>query len=182
MPMHRADDVVIIVKDNGIGIPPPVLLHVFELFTQSASNPAHAEGGLGIGLAVVKHLVTLHNGTVSLSSAGEGRGTEVTVRLPIACRSAPENATAQTNGVMPTRILLVDDNADALEALGKLLALEGHEVRLAHGGAAALAIVDSFTPQIALIDIGMPGMDGLQLARLRPCRSRPTAHVTNSVH
>ncbi|SAK90624.1 PAS/PAC sensor hybrid histidine kinase [Caballeronia glebae] len=163
---------VVTVKDNGAGISPLLLPHVFEMFAQSASARQHAEGGLGIGLAVVKHLVTAHNGTVAIASAGEGQGTEVTVQLPIVC-ARPEgwNLTA-TRGMAPMRILLVDDSADATDALGTLLELEGHEVRRAQSGPDALRVVESFAPDLALIDISMPGMNGLELAQLLRLRAQ----------
>jgi CheY-like chemotaxis protein len=142
------------------------------MFAQSASARRHAEGGLGIGLAVVKHLVTAHNGTVTIASAGEGRGTEVTLRLPIVCASVEVWTATAPRTVEPKRILLVDDNADATEALGTLLELEGHEVKRATNGPDALAIVESFIPDVALIDIAMPGMDGQELAQLLRLRAQ----------
>jgi len=157
---------VIKVRDNGAGISSSLLPHVFEMFAQSASARKNAEGGLGIGLAVVKHLVTAHNGTVTIASDGEGQGTEVTLQLPIVCAGTGEPATSATGTMQPMRILLVDDSADATEALGTLLELEGHEVKRAQGGPDALRIVESFTPDVALIDISMPGMDGHELAQL----------------
>jgi signal transduction histidine kinase len=163
---------VITVKDNGTGISPSLLPHVFEMFAQSASARKRPEGGLGIGLAVVKHLVTAHNGTVTIASAGEGQGTEVTVHLPIVCESAGEKTTTATRTMAPARILLVDDNGDATEALGMLLELEGHEVKRAQSGVEALSIVESFTPDLALIDINMPDMDGLELAQLLRLRAQ----------
>ncbi|WP_316251876.1 response regulator [Paraburkholderia sp. UCT31] len=122
---------------------------VYETFTQSASARKRATGGLGIGLAVVKHLVTAHIGTVAIASAGEGQGT-----------------------VSPQRILLVDDSADATEALGTWLELQGHEVKRATNGPDALAIVKSFSPDVALIDIAMPGVDGPELAQLLCLRAQ----------
>jgi signal transduction histidine kinase/CheY-like chemotaxis protein len=163
---------VVTVKDNGTGISPSLLPHVFEMFAQSASARKRPEGGLGIGLAVVKHLVTAHNGTVTIASAGEGQGTEVTIQLPIVCESTCEKTTTATRTMAPARILVVDDNADAAEALGTLLELEGHEVKRAQSGVEALSIVESFTPDLALIDINMPDMDGLELAQLLRLRAQ----------
>lgn len=167
-------ETIMTVKDSGIGIPASLLPHVFDMFVQSTSARKHVEGGLGIGLAVVKHLVTAHYGTIEISSAGEGLGTEVTIRLPIVCKkqgasvvSAPGH---KTNG--RRRILVVDDSADATEALGALLGLEGHEVRLATSGRDALSILESFTPDVALIDICMPDMDGVHLAHLLRLRAQ----------
>jgi signal transduction histidine kinase len=163
---------VITVKDNGTGISPSLLPHVFEMFAQSASARKRPEGGLGIGLAVVKHLVTAHNGTVIIASAGEGQGTEVTIQLPIVCESAGERTTTAKRTMAPARILLVDDNVDATAALGTLLELEGHEVKRARNGVEALLIVESFTPDLALIDVNMPDMDGLELAQLLRLRAQ----------
>ena len=173
-PIHDSSPhtAVITVRDNGVGISSSLLPHVFEMFAQSASARGHAEGGLGIGLAVVKHLVTAHNGTVTVASEGEGKGTEVTVQLPIVCESAGEPIVNATRPTAPIRILLVDDNADTMEALGTLLELEGHEVKRAQSGPDALSIVESFIPDIALIDITMPGMDGLELAQLLRLRAQ----------
>ncbi|MGF6602350.1 signal transduction histidine kinase [Paraburkholderia sp. GAS448] len=154
------------VKDNGAGISASLLPHVFDMFAQSPSARRHAEGGLGIGLAVVKHLVTAHNGTVTITSAGEGKGTEVTLQLPIVCESTAAAAITARHTMAPMRILLVDDSADATEALGTLLELEGHEVQRAQSGPDALRLVESFIPDVALIDVTMPGMDGLELAQL----------------
>jgi signal transduction histidine kinase/CheY-like chemotaxis protein len=165
-------DAVIAVKDNGSGIPTPLLPHVFEMFAQSASARQCGAGGLGIGLAVVRHLVKAHNGTVDIASAGEGQGTEVTVRLPIVCKHAHESGATAPRTNASRRILLVDDCADATEALGTLLELEGHEVRWATSGADALSIVESFTPDIALLDIAMPGMNGSELAQLLRLHAR----------
>ncbi|WP_236061029.1 ATP-binding protein [Paraburkholderia domus] len=163
---------VITVKDNGTGISPSLLPHVFEMFAQSASARKRPEGGLGIGLAVVKHLVRAHNGTVTIASAGEGEGTEVTIQLPIVCESTGAKTTTATRTMAPARILLVDDNVDATEALGTLLELEGHDVKRAQSGVEALSIVESFTPDLALIDVNMPGMDGLELAQLLRLRAQ----------
>jgi signal transduction histidine kinase len=165
-------DTVITVKDNGSGIPAPLLPHVFEMFAQSASARECAAGGLGIGLAVVRHLVKAHDGTVTIASAGEGQGTEVTIRLPIVCKDANESSTTAPRTNASRRILLVDDCADAAAALGTLLELEGHEVKQATSGVDALSIVESFTPDIALLDITMPGMNGSELAQLLRLQAR----------
>lgn len=167
-------EVVVTVRDNGMGISRDLLPRVFDLFSQSRCARTAAEGGLGLGLSVVKYLVQAHQGDVSISSEGEGKGTEVAVRLPIVRRSAVEYTGPTSHGITPARILLVDDNADALEALAMLLAFDGHEVKRAYSGEAALSLVESFVPDVALIDIHMPGMDGNELARLLRQRSRLT--------
>ncbi|TAM00377.1 MAG: response regulator [Paraburkholderia sp.] len=181
IPVHDSTprEVVITVRDTGVGIAPILLPHVFEMFTQSAAVGKRAEGGLGIGLTVVKYLVNAHNGHIAIESQGPGEGTEVTIRLPIVCRSTTASAVAASPVTLPARILLVDDNVDATEALSMLLALEGHEVKRALSGPEALSIVDSFTPDVALIDISMPGMDGHELARL--IREREQCALTRLV-
>ncbi|MFM0087655.1 ATP-binding protein [Paraburkholderia sediminicola] len=163
---------VITVRDNGAGISPSLLPHVFDMFAQAASARLHAAGGLGIGLAVVKHLVTAHNGTVTITSAGEGQGTEVTLHLPIVCERTDKSPMTASRTMAPMRILLVDDCADATEALGTLLELDGHEVKRAQSGPDALRIVESFIPDVALIDISMPNMDGIALAQLLRLRAQ----------
>ncbi|WP_429318765.1 hybrid sensor histidine kinase/response regulator [Paraburkholderia sp. GAS448] len=163
---------VITVRDNGAGISSSLLPHVFDMFAQAASARRHAAGGLGIGLAVVKHLVTAHNGTVTIASAGEGQGTEVTLRLPIVCERTSKVPMTARRTMASMRILLVDDSADATEALGTLLELDGHEVKRAQNGPDALRIVESFTPDVALIDISMPDMDGIALAQLLRLRAQ----------
>jgi signal transduction histidine kinase/ActR/RegA family two-component response regulator len=159
--------VTITVEDNGVGIDANVLPNVFELFAQgpSASN-ARAEGGLGIGLALVKRIVDLHDGSIDIASEGANKGTRVTLQLPILSRQPERVVQPEAIEVPPTRLLLVDDNPDALEALGMLLELEGHVVRTASSGVDALEVTRDFVPEVALVDIGMPGIDGFQLAHL----------------
>ncbi|WP_020204070.1 hybrid sensor histidine kinase/response regulator [Cupriavidus sp. WS] len=160
------DMLVITVKDNGIGIEPADLPNVLDMFSQFAGD-AHG-GGLGVGLAIVKRMVELHHGTVAVRSEGKGLGTEVQARLPVVCAAAA-GVPAARGALAPLRILLVDDNAEGLSALGTLLELDGHEVRLAVSGEDALAIAagcaPGLAPDLALIDIGLPGMDGFALAR-----------------
>ncbi|CAG9195473.1 putative Histidine kinase [Paraburkholderia caribensis] len=158
-------ELVVTFRDNGVGIAPDELPRVFDLYAQSPSARTVAEGGLGLGLSVVKYLDDAHQGQVSITNDGEGKGTEVVLRLPIVHRSDIEHAAPTTHGIQPARILLVDDNADATEALAMLLSLDGHEVERARNGPEALSIVDSFTPDLALTDINMPEMDGHELVR-----------------
>lgn len=167
--------VVIEVNDNGIGIDSSVQPHVFELFAQSARVNARAEGGLGIGLAVAKRMVELHGGTISLHSDGRNRGTSVTLRLPILrAREDPPamGDTAQSPSAGPVRLLVVDDNADALQALGILLELEGHQVTLSDSGREAVGLIRQTPPEVAIIDVGMPDMDGFDVARAVRADSR----------
>jgi len=162
---------VIVVEDSGAGISPELLPRVFDLFTQGEQGMDRHAGGLGLGLAIVKTLVHLHGGTVSADSEGLGCGAKFTVRLPQA-RDAIAADTGDTPPAVPVhhsgRVLLVDDNADAAELLCVVLTDAGYDVRTANDGPTALALLDSFAPEVALLDIGLPGMDGYELAgRLR---------------
>ncbi|SIT43939.1 Signal Transduction Histidine Kinases (STHK) [Paraburkholderia piptadeniae] len=165
-------EAVITILDSGMGIAADLLPHVFDLFTQAPDVRMRAEGGLGVGLSVVRYLVNAHQGEIAIASDGEGKGTEVIVRLPIVCRSHVAHAASTSHGMPPARILLVDDIPDATEALAILLALDGHEVKRAQSGPEALSLVESFTPDVALIDVNMPGMDGHELARLLKQRAQ----------
>jgi PAS domain S-box-containing protein len=155
------------VADNGTGIPQDLLPRMWEMFAQADRTIGRAQGGLGIGLTLVKRLVELHGGTVSAQSGGRDQGSEFTIRLPVA-----DGASASTPrprvGIPPTarrRILVVDDNEDGLETLATLLELSGHEVRTAPDGPSALVAATDFRPDIVLMDIGLPGMDGYEVAR-----------------
>ena len=166
---------VIKVADTGIGIAPDMLPTIFELFTQGHSRPERSEGGLGIGLALIQRLTEMHGGTVIAHSDGPGRGTEVTVRLPVLAAHMAVEAEAPAAAPLPSlpsrRILVADDNEDAAESLTLRLQLAGHDVRTARNGAEALAIAGEFKPQIVLLDLGMPKMDGYEAAR--EIRKRP---------
>jgi PAS domain S-box-containing protein len=173
---ESAEGVAIVrVRDNGIGISSGLLPHVFDLFTQGARTLDRAQGGLGIGLTLVKRIVEMHGGTVEARSAGPGTGSEFTVRLPLLTRAtAPEKvqgvSAAERLGRL--RVLVVDDNVDAAESIAMLLSLEGHEVMSVHHAQHALEAVGSFRPHVVLLDIGLPGMDGYEVARrLRSSRS-----------
>ena len=157
-------------RDNGIGIPPDQIASMFELFAQGERSPARSEGGLGIGLTVVRALCELHGGSVQAESRGAGTGTTFTVRLPAAADlfaaipiKANPGATAEGAG---QRLLIVDDNEDTATGLSRLLGRRGYEVRLAHHGTEALESARTFLPGIILLDIGLPGMDGYEVARL----------------
>ncbi|GGY27052.1 hybrid sensor histidine kinase/response regulator [Pseudoduganella albidiflava] len=154
------------VRDNGIGIPTAALATVFDMFSQLEPALDRAKGGLGIGLALVRGIVELHGGTVGAASEGPGRGSEFTVRLPLAmgaaCPAAPEQDDTPPASV---RILVVDDNQDAAETLTMALAMFGCETRTVHTAGAALDIVAAFRPDVALLDIGLPDMNGYELAR-----------------
>lgn len=160
--------VTITVKDNGIGIDPSVQPHVFDLFSQSVRGRARAEGGLGIGLAVAKRMVELHEGSISIHSDGIGQGTVVSIRLPILQSGLTGHFSEARNvarAVSPLRILLVDDNQDALRALGILLELEGHSIIMADNGRDAIRMAAGVRPDVAIVDVGMPEIDGFDVAR-----------------
>jgi signal transduction histidine kinase/CheY-like chemotaxis protein len=158
---------VVVVADSGVGIPENALPRVFEMFVQADARDSRAQTGLGIGLTLVRSLVEMHGGSVVARSAGAGRGSEFEVRLPLASRESPRapqpSAAAPEVTGMP-RVLVVDDNHDAADSLGALLELLGAEVRVAHSGPAALEAVVSFHPDAVLLDIGMPGMNGYEVA------------------
>ncbi|MEX0713787.1 MAG: ATP-binding protein [Pirellulales bacterium] len=160
---------VIRVKDDGIGIPAEMLPDVFDLFMQAQPAIRHSEGGLGIGLTLVRKLVELHGGTVTAASDGQGRGCQFEVSLPVSTRQ-PEAESPGGNDSTPVRsirmrVLVVDDNLDVGRTLAALLKHAGHDVRLAHDGPAAIQIARDYQPETVLVDIGLPGMDGYELAR-----------------
>jgi len=160
---------VVAVTDSGIGIAADAIGSVFEMFTQVRSSLDRAQGGLGIGLSLVRRLVELHGGRVQAFSAGRGRGSTFTVRLPLrrgAADALPAGgAPAPEAAVRRLRILVVDDNVDAAESLADLLDALGHETRMAHDGPQGLAQARAFRPDLAFLDIGLPGMNGHELAR-----------------
>ncbi|QRK04964.1 response regulator [Archangium violaceum] len=167
-------EVVVKVRDNGTGISPETLPRVFELFVQERQALDRSQGGLGLGLAIVRSMVALHGGHVSVHSDGEGRGSEFTVRLPRVDAGAVQAVTGSSGveskqsgrDTVPTRILIVDDNKDAADILAESLELLECETRVAYDGPSALRIAAAFQPQVALLDIGLPVMDGYELARL----------------
>ena len=165
---HTADHQALVrVVDNGIGIDAETLPHVFELFTQGKREANHAQGGLGIGLALVRALVEQHGGRASADSAGRGLGAEFSVWLPLSGfeRKSPALSSPSRTAAPGTRVLVVDDNEDAANSLAMLLDAEGIEHRVVHDGPSALAAADAFRPDVVLLDIGMPGMDGYEVAR-----------------
>jgi signal transduction histidine kinase len=159
------DDALIRVSDDGTGIPPELLPQIFDLFVQSKRTLDRAQGGLGIGLSVVKRLVEMHGGTVSASSPGVGRGATFTIRLPRVAKSDLVSREQETIRAPARRTLVVDDNQDAAESLAMLLSLDGHEVQAVFTPQQALEQVQSFKPEIILLDIGLPDMDGYEVAR-----------------
>jgi len=165
-------EIVIRVKDSGIGISADLLPRVFDIFTQGHQASDRGQGGLGIGLAIVRNLVSMHGGTVVALSEGTGKGSEFVIRLPGLPKADAseqplhgESAAHSMTSTNPCRILVVDDNEDAAELLGDMLEAVGHQVALAHDGPRALDVIDRFIPDIAVLDIGLPVMDGYELAK-----------------
>jgi PAS domain S-box-containing protein len=167
---RRGGEVVVSVRDTGIGIPAEALPHIFDMFSQVDRSIERATGGLGIGLALVKGLVEMHGGTVTVESAGLGKGSTFTVLLPV-LESRPEEALPETperaaGADRPQRrILVVDDNRDAASSLATLLKLSGHEVHTVHDGAEAVEAAERFRPEVVLMDVGMPRLNGYEAAR-----------------
>jgi PAS domain S-box-containing protein len=163
---HEGDDIVIRVKDAGLGIPPEKLPEMFQIFSQADHSAARTEGGIGIGLTIVKKLVEMHSGSITAHSEGLGKGSEFIVRLPAAtpAAAAPTTKVPLATGRM-LRILVVDDNIDTARGMAMLLELTGHDVVIAHSGAEALAAAQAHRPEFILLDIGLPGMDGYEVAK-----------------
>jgi len=165
---QEGEAAVISVRDTGIGIAAEMLPHIFKMFTQVDRSVRQAQGGLGIGLTLVRTLVEMHGGQVKANSPGVGQGSEFVVRLP-ASDSKTVPATRPIKGdrqVLPSRrVLVVDDNRDGAQSLGLLLKLLGADVRVVNDGASALELLPSYRPTVVLLDIGMPGMDGYEVAR-----------------
>jgi PAS domain S-box-containing protein len=164
-------EVVLRVRDTGIGIATDMLPKIFDLFVQAERRLDRSHGGVGIGLTLVKQLIELHGGTVDAHSAGLGQGSEFVVRLPAAlggaapARGGACQVNATSNSVASRRVLVVDDNVDGADSIGLLLKLGGHDVRVAYDGPTALLVAQAFLPEVVLLDIGMPGMDGYEVAR-----------------
>jgi len=160
-------EAVVRVKDTGVGIPPEMLEKVFELFAQVDSAIDRRQGGLGIGLTIVRQLVEMHGGRVEAHSEGSGRGSEFIVHLPLSAgsRQDPDAPRQPAAGVRTRRILVVDDNADAAQAMATMLGLLGHEVDAAFDGEQALDLAGRIRPEVILMDLGMPGMNGYVAAR-----------------
>jgi len=166
--VRQGGEVVLRVRDNGIGIAADVLPHVFDLFVQGHPSATHSLGGLGVGLTLVRTLVDMHGGTVQARSAGAGAGAEFTISLPLITQDRAECIEAGDAAQVAAtshRILVVDDNTDAAGSLALLLRLHGHEVRVAHDGISALDTARAHQPALIFLDIGMPDMDGYEVAR-----------------
>jgi CheY-like chemotaxis protein len=172
---QEGGELVLRVRDTGVGIAPDMLARIFEPFVQSDRVLHHSRGGLGIGLTLVRSLVEIHGGTITAHSEGPGQGSEFVVCLPalpgeqkVAGIRAAGEGSEPVRAASQRRILVVDDNVDAAESLAMLLRMEGHDVRVAHDGPAALTTVDADPPDLVFLDIGMPVMNGYDVAqRLR---------------
>jgi signal transduction histidine kinase len=165
---REGGEAVVRVRDTGVGIPAEMLGAVFDLFTQVDRSLDRSQGGLGIGLTLVKRLVSKHGGTVEAYSSGPGQGSEFVVRLPVLAE-APLTVPTQPTGRLAVaeglRVLLVDDNVDGADSLATLVRLAGHDTRVAHDGPGALEAAAAFRPQVVVLDIGLPGLTGYEVAR-----------------
>jgi two-component system CheB/CheR fusion protein len=165
---REGSDAVVTVRDDGIGIPADMLAGVFEMFTQVDRTLERSQGGLGIGLTLVRRLVDLHDGSIEVRSDGPGRGSEFTVRLPLvqAARDVlPAGDGPRAKALSGCRVLVVDDNRDSAETLGMLLTIKGNEVRTAHDGVEAVEVAGAYRPELVLLDIGLPKLNGYDVAR-----------------
>ncbi|MEG0883342.1 MAG: response regulator, partial [Janthinobacterium sp.] len=168
-------EALIEVQDSGVGIPAESIATVFDMFTQVGQNMGRAQGGLGIGLSLVRRLAELHGGSATAASPGAGLGSTFSVRLPLLAEeakvpAAPAAPAGAVNGPY-FRVLVVDDNVDAADTLAAVLDMMGHATQVAHDGAQALAAAPQFLPDVIFLDIGLPGMNGYDVARL--LRSEP---------
>ncbi len=165
---REGEEAVIRLRDSGRGIDPALLPRVFDVFVQEDRSLDRPEGGLGLGLTLVRSLVELHGGRVQAFSEGRGRGAEIVVWLPALARAAPpdlaEAGLASKQGPS-LRILVIDDSVDSADGLARLLELNGHAVHAAYSGPAALEASREFRPDVVILDIGLPGMDGYEVAR-----------------
>jgi two-component system CheB/CheR fusion protein len=164
---RQGQEVVLRVRDTGIGMTKEMLTRAFDLFAQADRSLGRSQGGLGIGLTLARRLVQMHGGSVLAFSDGPGKGTELVVRLPVLQRARPAGRSPRGGNAPRTsrRILVVDDNVDAADSLAQFLGMAGHQVWTAYGGAAALEAARAYRPEAVLLDIGMPGMDGYEVAR-----------------
>jgi CheY-like chemotaxis protein len=156
------------VRDTGIGIPPDKLDGVFEMFAQVDGALERSQGGLGIGLTIAKRLVDMHGGSVEAHSAGVGKGSEFVVRLPVTPSTLPApvaTPSAEPSPAPSRKVLVVDDNVDSAESLGTLLRLSGHCTLLAHDGVGAIEVAERHRPDVVLLDIGLPQMNGYEVCR-----------------
>jgi len=165
-------EAVVRIRDTGVGIAPEMLPKIWEMFAQADNSSDRAKSGLGIGLSLARQLVHLHAGRIEAASEGLGKGSEFSVRLPLTTAAVAEHAVAESAGTqiaeassIARRILVVDDNTDAADSLGVLLGILGHDVEIAHDGVAALRVARKFDPELVFLDIGLPEMNGYEVAR-----------------
>ncbi|MEO6776613.1 MAG: ATP-binding protein [Kofleriaceae bacterium] len=175
---HVGETIEIEVRDTGIGIGPDLLPHVFELFVQGHQTSERSTGGLGLGLTLASALVRLHGGVITAASAGLGHGSRFTVALPAAAGPPAAKPVTPLGKAFPLhgearRVLIVDDNEDARLLLSEILQAAGHEVQTAHDGIQALEVIESFAPEVAVLDLGLPVMDGYELAQHLRAREHP---------
>jgi CheY-like chemotaxis protein len=180
------DEAVITLTDNGIGISAEALPHIFEVFAQSDRAHSRSHGGLGLGLSLSRRLVELHSGNIKANSEGPGTGSQFVVRLPVLSESPTKATGSAAPGAGPIesskfRVLVVDDNVDSAEAIGKLLQLKGHDVRCAFDGASAVSIAPQFGPHLILLDISLPDMDGYEVLRRLRKESRASQPLVAAV-
>jgi CheY-like chemotaxis protein len=161
--------VAVRVRDSGIGISEELLPRVFDLFTQATRSLDRSQGGLGVGLTLIRRLVEMHGGIVEAASEGLGKGSEFVVRLPLLVDALPPAEPAESKpgptGAEPLKVVVVDDNEDGADSLADLLGILGHQVRVAYDGPNGISAVRAFDPDIVLLDIGLPGLDGYEVAR-----------------
>jgi CheY-like chemotaxis protein/two-component sensor histidine kinase len=163
---RQGDEAIVTVADSGIGIPPDQLENIFDMFTQVDRSHDRSQGGLGIGLTLVKRLVQMHAGSIEARSAGEGKGSEFIVRLPIAVESSSVRpAPSATAPLTNRRILIVDDNRDAATSLAILLKMSGNQIYTAHDGVDACLVAEEQRPDLVLLDIGLPTLNGYEVCR-----------------
>jgi CheY-like chemotaxis protein len=163
---QEGTEAVLQVRDSGVGMAPELMPRIFDLFTQAERSLARSQGGLGIGLSLVQRLVEMHGGKVAAQSA-LGQGSEFVVRLPTTAQPQPPSSATETGlqAALSLRVLVVDDNLDAAEGLALLLRESGHEVRTAFDGPSGVETALDYRPDVVLLDIGLPGLDGYQVVR-----------------
>lgn len=179
--LHQEDAMAVLtVQDNGIGIQPELIPMVFDLFVQSERSLDRSQGGLGIGLSVVKQLVEMHRGKVSARSEGPGQGSTFEIRLPLVAAPASEAPHSRARPRISRRVLVVDDNQDAADSLSLLLQIQGHDVQTAYGAQDALDRAAAFNADVVLLDIGLPVMNGFEVARRLRASGNPARLVALS--
>jgi CheY-like chemotaxis protein len=165
---HEQTEVLVCVRDDGIGIDREMLPRIFEIFTQAKPAMPRSQGGLGIGLSLARGVTELHGGRIEVRSAGPGKGSEFVVRLPRLTGIGAGQATAVAEDITPAaarRVLVVDDLRDSADSLSVLLQTLGHDVRTVYGGEAAVQMAESFRPEAIFLDLGMPVVDGFEVCR-----------------